>query len=326
MTEAGQAGRVLTGHAAAVDAAYRRSGGTRWDVSAARFGDAVARSVAKRFGGAGDGGAMVEPAPDAVDAFVAGLHAEDLALACACADGHGGAWDHFVLTYRPELYRAARAMAGESDARELADSLYAELYGLASADGHRRSLLSYYHGRSRLGTWLRSVLAQRHVDGLRARRRLSSLDDPDAGPPEPVAPVAVEPDLAERLRVAAACVSTALAALDGPSRLRLAYYYVHGLTLAQAGQLFGEHEATASRKLEKARVALRTLIESSLAARGVRASDVESWGDVSTQAWDAALADALAVAAPATRAVPRTAATDESQGTARLSFKGKRTP
>jgi RNA polymerase sigma factor (sigma-70 family) len=327
VTEAGQAGRVLTVHAAAVEAAYRRSGGARWDVSAARFGEAVARSVAKRFGGAGGGKGIVEPARDAVEAFVAGLHAEDLALACACADGHGGAWDHFVLTYRPELYRAARAIAGESDARELADSLYAELYGLSNADGQRRSLLSYYHGRSRLGTWLRSVLAQRHVDAVRARRRLTSLDDPDQGTPEPVAPVAVEPDMAERLRVAAACVSTALADLDGPSRLRLAYYYVHGLTLAQAGRLFGEHEATASRKLEKARAALRTLIESSLAAHGMRAADVDSWADVATQAWDAALADALAVGAPVAGAAPPTAAaTEEAQGTARLSFKGKRTP
>jgi RNA polymerase sigma-70 factor (ECF subfamily) len=324
---AGQAERVLATHAAAVDAAYRRSGATRWEVSAARFGAAVARSVAKRFGGAGDGAAAVEPARDAVEAFIAGLHAEDLALACACADGHGAAWDHFVLTYRPELYRAARAIAGEADARELADSLYAELYGLSGADGQRRSLLTYYHGRSRLGTWLRSVLSQRHVDAIRARRRLTSLDDPDAGTPEPMAPAAVEPDLADRLRVAAACVSTALAALDGPARLRLAYYYVHGLTLAQAGQLFGEHEATASRKLEKARVALRTLIESSLASHGLRAADVESWGEVATQAWDAALAEALAVSAPGPRAATRPAAdTAEPQGTARPPFKGKRTP
>jgi RNA polymerase sigma-70 factor (ECF subfamily) len=317
----GQEGRGPGAHAAAVDAAYQRSEGTRWQVSRARFAEAVAHSVAKRFDAAG------RPTHDAVEAFVASLHAQDLALACACADGHGEAWDHFVLTYRPELYRAARAIAGESAARELADSLYAELYGLTPADGGRRSLLTYYHGRSRLGTWLRSVLSQRHVDGIRARRRLTSLDDPDHAAPEPVVRPAVEPDQADRLRVAAACVSTALAGLDGPSRLRLAYYYVHGLTLAQAGQLFGEHEATASRKLEKARVALRTLIETSLAAHGLRSEDVESWGDVATQAWDAALGDALAVSAPGPPATARTAAgTAEAQATAPASFKGKRTP
>lgn len=323
MRDAGEAGRSIEAHAAAVAAAYRRSDGARWDVSLAAFGEAVERSVAKRFGDAGAGRSR-----DAVDTFIASLHAGDLALACACAAGHGAAWDHFVLTYRPELYRAARAIAGESGARELADSLYAELFGLSEADGSRRSLLTYYHGRSRLGTWLRSVLSQRHVDGIRAARRLTSLDDPDEGTPEPVAAVAaVEPDATARMRVAATCLSVALAGLDAPSRLRLAYYYVHGLTLAEAGRLFGEHEATASRKLEKARTALRRLIETVLAERGVRVEDVESWGDVATQAWDAALAEALGVAAPGSAdAVDTAAGRAGPQEPARPAFKGKRTP
>jgi hypothetical protein len=127
--------------------------------------------------------------------------------------------------------------------------------------------------------------------------------------------------------VAATCVSVALAGLDAPSRLRLAYYYVHGLTLAEAGRLFGEHEATASRKLEKARTALRRLIETALSERGVRVEDVESWGDVARQAWDAALAEALSVAAPGA-ADPAGATTERAgaQAPARPSFKGERTP
>jgi RNA polymerase sigma factor (sigma-70 family) len=274
------------------------------------FAAAVATAVAKRFGDA-------LPGPGAVDAFIASLHADDLALARACAEGHGEAWDHFVLTYRPELYRAARAIAGELG-RDLADSLYAELFGLPGRDGTRRSLLTYYHGRSRLGTWLRSVLSQRHVDAIRAGRRLTSLDDPDQAPAEPVAPApGPEPDAAERMQVAAVCVSAAIAQLDAPSRLRLAYYYVHGLTLAEAGRLLGEHEATASRKLERARKALRGLIEASLAAKRLRVDDVENWGEVARQAWDAALADALGVAPPVMA---------EPQGAAQPTFKGKRTP
>ena len=160
------------------------------------------------------------------------------------------------------------------------------------------------------------MLAQRHVDGVRAARRLVSLDDEQQphGTAELAAPPRdVEPDEADRMRTAAACVSEALAALDAASRLRLAYCYVHGLTLAETGRLAGEHEATASRKLEKARVALRGLIEASLGRRGMRVTDVESWSDVARQAWDAALAEALGVEAPA-------------QAPARPSFKGKRTP
>jgi len=93
-------------------------------------------------------------------------------------------------------------------------------------------------------------------------------------------------------------VSEALAQLQAPDRLRLAYYYVHGLTLAQAGALLGEHEATASRKLERARKALRQGIAAALAARGGRVEDIESWGAVARHAWDAALSDALGVDAP----------------------------
>jgi len=304
------AGRLGTAHAGAVDAAYRRSGGARWQVPPETFAAVIALSVRARFG---DGAAASD---GAIDAYIESLHVEDLALACACRDGHGEAWDHFVLTFRPELYRAARAIAGEQG-RELADSIYGELFGLTAEVGERRSLFRYYHGRARLATWLRSVLAQRHVDGLRAARRLVSIDDDERVAEPAHDPAAVEPDAAARMRVAATCVSAALATLDAAARLRLAYYYVHGLTLAQTGRLFGEHEATASRKLEKARATLRSAIEQALAAQGLRAGDIESWGDVAAQAWDAALDEALGVARPAGV---------EPQGTARPSFKGKRTP
>lgn len=311
MARAERAGHAVDVSAAAVRQAYERSGGVRWGVSADVFAAAVANAVAKRFPGA--------PAdPAAVETFVASLHAEDLALACACAAGHDGAWDHFVLTFRPQLYRSARAMTDDATGRELADSLYADLFGVGGTGDARRSLLAYYHGRSALSTWLRSVLAQRHVDLVRMRRRITSLDDPEHQHAEPAAPrVTVEPDQAARMDVAAQAVSEAMAVLEPHDRLRLAYYYVHGLTLAEAGRMFGEHEATASRKLDRARKALRLAIELAVEARGVRAGEIEDWGAVARDAWDSALADALGVAPPDR---PR------PQGDAPPAFKGKRTP
>ena len=78
---------------------------------------------------------------------------------------------------RPALYAAARAIARPDDGRDLADSLYAQLFGVDAKGQQRRSLLDYYHGRARLSTWLRTVLAQRHIDAVRQRARTVPLDE-----------------------------------------------------------------------------------------------------------------------------------------------------
>jgi len=61
-----------------------------------------------------------------------------------------------------------------------------------------------------------------------------------------------------------ACITAALRDLAPRDRLRLAYYYVDDLTLAQIGKLLGEHEATVSRKLERTRTALKRCVEDAL--------------------------------------------------------------
>ena len=88
-------------------------------------------------------------------------HTADLELARRCAAGEPAAWDRFVLEYRPVLYRAADALDKTGGAREIADSLYAELYGVKDAGRERQSLVRYVSGKSSLATWLRAVLAQR---------------------------------------------------------------------------------------------------------------------------------------------------------------------
>ena len=111
------------------------------------------------------------------------LHLEDLALACACSEGIEKAWEFFIAHFRQDLRNAASAMlrgSGQADdarAEELADSLYAELYGVRSgADGRRKSLFEYFHGRSKLSTWLRAVLAQKQVDMFRTSGKTVSLE------------------------------------------------------------------------------------------------------------------------------------------------------
>jgi RNA polymerase sigma-70 factor (ECF subfamily) len=277
-------------YARLVQRLYRKSGAERWDVSLERLTAALASSVEKRFGGSLSGD---------VAQYLESLHVEDLALACACIDGHEAAWEHFVTEYRPELYAAARA-TGNDAAREIADGLYAELFGLDMRDGKRRSLLTYFHGRSKLSTWLRSVLAQRYVDALRAGRRTDSMDsteleDVASGRHLASQPKETDPARADYLRMLRHALTHALAALEPRERLRLSCYYVQGMTLAQIGRLTGEHEATVSRKLDRARRTVRQAVERRLGVEcGLNPVQIDLCYEYALQDWPFDLSHALA--------------------------------
>lgn len=186
--------------------------------------------------------------------------AADLELARRCAAGDPAAWETFVRDYRPVLYRAADALDPHGGAREIADSLYAELYGLKDAGREAPSLFRYFSGKSSLATWLRAVLAQRYVDRIRAGRRLEQLPPDDRGEMREPA----DPQQARRLTLVLDALTRVVARLEVRDRLRLAYYYVQELTLAEAGRLLGEREATVSRQLTRTRRAIRDGIEREL--------------------------------------------------------------
>ena len=174
-----------------------------------------------------------------------------------CAAGDERAWETFVREYRPLLYRAADALDRTGGAREVADSLYADLYGLTSGEGERRSLLRYFQGRSSLATWLRAVLAQRYVDRLRAQRRVEPLSEDaeqQAAPPP-------DPDRDRYVALVGDALGRAVSRLDPRDRLRLASYYVQELTLVQIGRLLRESEASASRHLARTRREIRGEVE-----------------------------------------------------------------
>jgi len=165
--------RLLDGRASLVEKLYAESQAACWGLSLERFSLSLERSAAKRFSGEAASGQKLED-------YLTSLHVEDLALAAACATGCESAWEHFFATYKQYLYSAAAAITRRSSsdpyAREFADSLYATLYGRETTIG-RVSLFNHFHGRSKLSTWLRAVLAQRYIDVLRQEKRLESLDD-----------------------------------------------------------------------------------------------------------------------------------------------------
>jgi RNA polymerase sigma-70 factor (ECF subfamily) len=196
--------------------------------------------------------------------FAATLHLDDLVLARACARGHEGAWERFVSLYREKLYAASLAIARqESAARELADSVYADLFGTRTGnDGKRKSKLESYCGRGSLEGWLRSVLAQAYIDRVRVEQKLVVFDEAvelcEHANPEPAG---YDSRVAE-------CTDAELAALGPEEKLLLAAYYLDGRTLAEIGRMLSLHESTVARRLEKTISRLRKRIIGRLRAMG----------------------------------------------------------
>jgi RNA polymerase sigma-70 factor (ECF subfamily) len=185
---------------------------------------------------------------------------DDLELARLCAEGDERAWERFVREYRPLLYRAADALDRTQGAREIADSLYAELYGIKTAAGERQSLFRYYEGRSSLATWLRAVLVQRYVDRTRVERRTTSLAEEEA----PARAEEPNPHRSRYIALVRQALGRAVAALAARDRLRLGCYYVQELTLAETSRVMNESEATSSRRLARTRTAIRSDVEQQL--------------------------------------------------------------
>lgn len=252
---------------------YREAKGERWRLPRTAFTAALETSAAKAFPSA-------DPAPSEVSRYLSGLHLEDMALACACALGDAAAWDHFVLEMRPGLYRAADALDRSGGARELADSLYADLYGIDHRGGARQSLLRYFHGRSSLATWLRAVLAQRYVDRVRVARRTEPLPDEL---PARIATAATDPDCVRFVEMLRSALQRSMSRLGPRDRLRLAFYYAQQLTLAQTGKLLKEHEATTSRQLARTRQQIRTAIEADLQSMGLNAAQIARCFECATE-------------------------------------------
>lgn len=275
----GREGRLPPQCAAFVRKLFVESVANRWQLTLEAFEAALARSAEKRFAGG-------LPDTEQLQGYVSALHLKDLALASACALGSGPAWEEFVETYRPYLRGAAAAILRRPPtdplAIELADSLFTDLFGLSEKSAARAaggsSLFRYFHGRSSLKTWLRAVLAQRHVDHIRSRRKFDSLDDRGADGetrrvPEPATTeLPGDPRRAQYLQRFRAALSSALASLDARDRLRLQLYYADDRTLAEIGRQIGEHESSVSRNLERLRKELRVTVEELLRAGEVPAN------------------------------------------------------
>jgi RNA polymerase sigma-70 factor len=266
-----RAWRLPDGCRPAIARLFQECGAGKWDLASELFEAAIGRSCAKQF-------AFVKIPADVekIHDYFGTLHVADLGLACACAEGSEAAWNEFVTDYRGPLRTAATAILRVSSADpaaiELADSLFADLYGMGEGKTGGRSLFRYFYGRSSLKTWLRAVLAQRHVDMIRAGKKFDSLEDEGEDGksrrvPELVsAELPADPHREEYLTRFREALAAALRSLEAPDEKRLRLYYVEEQTLAEIGGELGEHESSVSRNLERIRKELRSAVEQRLRA------------------------------------------------------------
>jgi len=234
-----------------------------------------------------------------VASFIDEMQADDLCLIIACESSDETAWHDLVERFSATVRSAARSASSNEDAAEdLAQSIWAELYGLRNRkDGKPASKLAYYSGRGSLAGWLRAVVAQLAVDTYRKQSRLVQADEdvdldrlareaPMAELHTAVAATGQNPEQAISNKFAETdmqnALQTAIKELSADDRLLVKLYYFDNLRLHEAGKVLGVHEATASRRLTKAHGELRKRVgEILMSERGwTRAETERSFSEV----------------------------------------------
>jgi RNA polymerase sigma-70 factor, ECF subfamily len=201
------------------------------------------RAVAARLGDA--------PTADAL----AALHADDLWLACACADGDPAALAAFEVHCGPTIERAiATAGIPPAERADLVQVVRQRLL-VAPADGPPR--IASYSARGSLVAWVRVVATREAMRALpRTARELAAEDDELA---RVVAP-SDDPELGYLKRLYREELKQALAAavdaLDDRDRLLLRQHLLDRVGIDQLAAQHAVHRATVARWIEAAREAV----------------------------------------------------------------------
>jgi RNA polymerase sigma-70 factor, ECF subfamily len=241
---------------------WRQAEGDQVALERAEFAQVLLTVGAKYRYGLGAGS---DASPAQAEAFYRALQLRELALAHACALGRDEAWQQFLARFREPLTQAAVGITGSASlGRDLADSLYSELFGLTERGGERRSPLASYSGRGSLMGWLRTTLAQRHVDHHRRTYRETPLERDDFA-----AATAAPTPSADTLARLKASLTVILRALEPEERFMLSAWFLDRRTLLEIARLLRVHEATVSRKLKRLTEKLHKQLVQQLQAGGI---------------------------------------------------------
>ena len=180
------------------------------------------------------------------------LHATDLYLACACAQGVPRAIAAFKEAYATEV---ATALIRLGNSAAFADEVMQQLLvrHLVPAEG-RPARIAEYAGRGALAAWVRVAATRLAIDLRRRDKRHAS------SPPEAFFDLqdpAIDPELGYLRSRYAAEFNTALRksfdSLEPRERNVLRMHFVDGLSIDDIGALYRVHRATAARWIAGAR-------------------------------------------------------------------------
>lgn len=260
-------------------ALYERSGAAAYGINAAQFEDILDEVLRKYLASSSSPNSAQASTEQKAD-FCAVLRLEELALARACAAGNERAWQDFISRFRQKLHKMALHITREgASAAELADSLFADLYGVNARDGVRSSKLLSYTGRGSLEGWLRTVMAQEFINRYRKQKRTVSLEEqteegvqfaaPVSDPMYASGPTSLHNSEHTSEQWLATATDEALAELSKEDRFTLVSYYLDGRTLAEVARVLGLHESSVSRRLDRLATGLRKRILAALRAQGL---------------------------------------------------------
>ncbi|WP_369945765.1 sigma-70 family RNA polymerase sigma factor [Vitiosangium sp. GDMCC 1.1324] len=193
------------------------------------------------------------------------LHAADLYLACACAQGEPQALQHFER----HILQKVPARLGQLPAATLDEVLQVLRQRLLLGVGGAAPKIADYSGRGPLRGWVRIVAA-------RIAGELSSRDGRQelfSEPPEALERM-LSPDDPEREVLRAdsrealtESLQVALAALSERERALLRLHHLHGLTMDKLATMYGEPRSSVARHVAQARERLLKLTRRELGAR-----------------------------------------------------------
>jgi RNA polymerase sigma-70 factor, ECF subfamily len=188
---------------------------------------------------------------------LAGLHAEDLYLTCACTDGVAGAVEQFEAAHRTAI---DVALAGIDGGHALGDEVRQRVRAkLFLREGGAAPRIASYSGRGDLRSWVRATTIREAITILRAQgKEVLGHDEMIAAMPAD----ADDPELAHLKQLYRAefkaAFEHAFGALEAKDRLLLRYRFVDGANIDDIAAIYRVHRATAARWIADVRERLFT--------------------------------------------------------------------